>query len=312
MHDHERLKPGTRDYEEHLREEIDHYAQIFESKEAKDRLMQPVPASWIEVEKRAAEIIRATTGDTLMGHMVARMRSRSGFRALSLGSGPGGVELLMAEQCPEADILCLDVNPLLLDQGRRRAQERGFRVGFEEADLNRVDLPPARFDMVLCHASLHHVLELERLVEQIRRTLKPDSQLLTVDVITRNGYRMWPETEKAAALIFRTLPDRFRVNHTAYGEKRVDEEIWESDTGGMECIRSEDILRVLRSTLREVAFVPYFSLCRRFLDTMYGPNYDLDAPLDRAILEWIWQLDRHSLETGALRPETFFGIYGLP
>jgi len=31
VHDHEGLKPGTRDYEERLREEIDHYGKVFES-----------------------------------------------------------------------------------------------------------------------------------------------------------------------------------------------------------------------------------------------------------------------------------------
>jgi ubiquinone/menaquinone biosynthesis C-methylase UbiE len=308
----DRLRPGTRIYEEHLREEIEHYAEVFESEEGKARLMQPVPASWSEVEKRAAELIRSMTGETLDGHMLARMRSRSGFRVLSLGSGPGGVELSLAEQCRSADILCLDVNPGLLEQGRRRAEEKRLSVRFEEADLNRVELSAEGFDLVLCHASLHHVLELERLVGQIRRTLKPEGELLTVDVITRNGYRMWPETRKVASLLFRALPEQFRLNHTAYGKPRVDMKIWDSEAAGMECIRSEDILRVLRQAFREVAFVPYFSLSRRFLDTMYGPNYDLTRPLDQALLDWIWQLDRHYLETGLLRPETFFGIYRRP
>lgn len=309
MHDNEGLKPGTRDYEERLREEIDHYGKVFESEEGKARLMQPVPASWNELETRAAEIVRATTGDTPMGHMLARMQSRPGFRVLSVGSGPGGVELWLADQCRGAEILCLDVNPGVLELGRRRAQEKRFAVRFEEADLNGVELPRDEFDLVFCHASLHHVLELERLVDQIRRTLKRGGELITVDVITRNGYRMWPETREVAAPFFRTLQERFRLNHTAYEKPRVDREIWDSDAGRMECIRSEDILRVLRQTLRETAFVPYFSLSRRFLDTMYGPNYDLAEPLDRALLESIWQLDRNCLESGKLPPETFFGIY---
>ena len=42
---------------------------------------------------------------------------------------------------------------------------------------------------------------------------------------------------------------------------------------------------------------------------MYGPNYELDKPLDKAIFDWIWALDRHYIESGALPPETFFGIY---
>lgn len=66
---------------------------------------------------------------------------------------------------------------------------------------------------------------------------------------------------------------------------------------------------MLDATLQRVHHVPYFTLSRRFFDTMYGPNFDLSAPIDRALFEWIWQLDCHYLQSGQLRPETFFGVY---
>lgn len=182
---------------------------------------------------------------------------------------------------------------------------------FEVADLNTVVLPPRAFDLVFCHASLHHIIEMERLMEQITRTLRPGGELITVDVVTRNGYRMWPETREVVHALWRTLPERFRLNHTAYPEPRVDNEIWEMDTsvGSMECIRSEDILPVLAQTFTPTAFVPFLSIGRRFLDPMYGPNYDLAAPIDKALFDWIWELDRHYIASGQLHPETFFGIY---
>ena len=123
---------------------------------------------------------------------------------------------------------------------------------------------------------------------------------------------MWPETAKTVRPLFRMLPERFRLNHTGYAEPRVDDELWEADTSehGMECIRSEDILPVFERAFTVEQYVPYFSISRRFLDTMYGPNYDLTAPLDRVMLNSIWKLDRHYLESGRLRPETFFGVYG--
>jgi ubiquinone/menaquinone biosynthesis C-methylase UbiE len=311
MHDHSHLEPGTPEYEEHLRSEIEHYAEVFSTKEAKETLFQPVPPSWNEVERRAAELIRRTTNNDMAGHVISRLEARPGTRMLSLGCGPGGVEIVLAQKARGASMLCLDVNAILLEQGRTRAAELGLDMTFATADLNRLDLPSRGFDLVFAHAALHHVLELERLFEQVRGCLRDGGQFVIVDVVTANGYRMWPETREVVAPLFRTLPSRFRVNHTAYGESKVDEEIWEADTSasGMECIRSQDILPLLHRFFNAVHYVPYFSISRRFLDTMYGPNYDLAQPLDRAALEWIWALDRHYLETGRLRPETFFGIY---
>ncbi len=308
------LKPGTAEYSRHAEAEIAHYTRIFaESASTHPTLVQPVPPSWTEAERRASDLVRRSTGDDLNGHVTSRLRARSAVRMLSLGSGPGGIELGFAAQAPSAEIVCLDFNPALLEMGRERATSKGLNVRFEQADLNGLSLEENSFDFVFCHASLHHVIELERVSNEIRRCLRLGGELITVDVVTANGYRMWPETRQVVRDLWRTLPARFRVNHTAYGEVRLDDEIWESDTSqsGMECIRSQEILDVLKQGFRVKEFVPYFSICRRFIDTMYGPNYDLTKSLDRGLLEWIWELDVHYITTGELRPETFFGIYSV-
>ncbi|MFB3825257.1 MAG: class I SAM-dependent methyltransferase [Bryobacteraceae bacterium] len=301
----------ARRYRAHMAAEIEHYSKVYSGPESRARLIEPVPASWAEIQRLAAEKIQAETGADITGHVLARLRARERPRLLSLGSGPGGVEMVFARECPEADYVCMDVNAELLALGRARAAEEGLPVIFEQADLNAVTLPRGAFDLVFCHAVLHHVVELERLAAQIAAALRPAGELIVVDVITRRGQRMWPETRRTARAIFRTLPERYRVNHTAYSEKRTDRDLWEGDTSraGMECVRSEDILPVLRARFRERLFVPYLAFSRRFFDTMYGPNYDLTRPLDSALLRWIWELDCDSLARGALRPESFFGVY---
>ncbi|HEY6343881.1 MAG TPA: class I SAM-dependent methyltransferase [Bryobacteraceae bacterium] len=273
--------------------------------------MQPVPPSWVEVEKRAADLVRNATGFDLNGHVLDRLRSDRRVRMLSLGSGPGGLELAFAREASGAEITCIDLNADLIRLGQIRAEAEHLNVRFEVGDLNVIDLLTNEYDLVFCHASLHHVLELERLSQQIKNSLRDGGNLITVDVCTRNGYLMWPETREIVRSLFRTLPARFRMNHTAYGSARVDEEIWEIDTSvvSMECIRAQDIIPTLSETFVVHAFVPYFSLCRRFLDTMYGPNYDLTQSLDTAIVNWIWELDRYYLDSNRLKPETFFGIY---
>jgi hypothetical protein len=125
---------------------------------------------------------------------------------------------------------------------------------------------------------------------------------------------MWPDTRTVVRDIWNTLPTQFRINHTAYAEPRLDDEIWEMDTsvGTMECIRSQDVLPVLDHAFSKTVYVPYQSICRRFLSTMYGPNYDLSNSLHKAILDWLWQLDIYYVTSQILHPETYFGIYSVP
>jgi ubiquinone/menaquinone biosynthesis C-methylase UbiE len=303
------LAPGTAAYDDHVRAEIEHYTRQFESGRARQALVTDVPQAWVEAENRATSLVVAQTGGHLYQHILGRLGP--GSRVLSLGCGAGGNEITIAQSVPDLELVGLDINPDVLRLGRERAGELGLSVTFEEADLNTVVLPRQEFDLVVCIASLHHVLELEHVTDQAKRCLRPGGALVSVDVITDNGYRMWPETRAVVRPIFATLPARFRLNHTAYGEPRLDEEIWEQDTSelGMECIRSADIMPVLEQAFAVEHFVPYFTISRRFLDTMYGPNYELDEPLDLALLNWIWELDCHYLRTGLLRPETFFGVF---
>lgn len=315
MDGRERLTPNDPAYSRLVQQEVQHYSEIFlegaDRQSAQEILMQPVPPSWVEVEKRAADLVRNATGFDLNGHVLDRLRSDRRVRMLSLGSGPGGLELAFAREASGAEITCIDLNADLIRLGQIRAEAEHLNVRFEVGDLNVIDLLTNEYDLVFCHASLHHVLELERLSQQIKNSLRDGGNLITVDVCTRNGYLMWPETREIVRSLFRTLPARFRMNHTAYGSARVDEEIWEIDTSvvSMECIRAQDIIPTLSETFVVHAFVPYFSLCRRFLDTMYGPNYDLTQSLDTAIVNWIWELDRYYLDSNRLKPETFFGIY---
>jgi SAM-dependent methyltransferase len=270
------------------------------------------PASaWLEAEARAATLVRRTTGAGLGDHLMAELGARSGARMLAIGAGASGVAIDVTVRVPGTALTCIDSKVEWLAPERQRARDLGLKAHFAALDLETVDLEPAAFDLVFCHATLHRVIELEALVNQIERTLRRGGVLVIIDVVTRNGYSMWPETREIVQAIWTTLPSRFRLNHTAYGTALIDDQIWEPDPppGGVRTSRPEDIVRVVKSRFSTRHFVPYFSLSRRFFDSMYGPNYNLAVPLDKAVFDWIWALDVHYLATKRLRPETFFGVY---
>jgi ubiquinone/menaquinone biosynthesis C-methylase UbiE len=268
-------------------------------------------SAWSEAEARASALIRRSTGDGLSDHLLSRLGVRPGVQMLAIGAAAGGLATELMQHTPQAEMVCIDSRPEWLEAGRRRARELALNAQFAAVDLDTIELEPRAFDLAFCHAALHRVVALEAVADQIKRALRPGGTLLIVDVVTRNGHAMWPETREVATAIWKTLPVQFRLNHTAYTTPLIDDAIWEPEPlpSGAESARPEDILPVLEARFSTQAFVPYFSLARRFFDSMYGPNYDFAAPLDRAVFNWIWQLDIHYLAAKRLRPETFFGIY---
>jgi SAM-dependent methyltransferase len=68
-------------------------------------------------------------------------------RALDLASGGGRNALFLAEQGFE--VLAIDVSAVALEQGRRRAEEKGLAIEWRQADLEQVRLPEASFALVV-------------------------------------------------------------------------------------------------------------------------------------------------------------------
>lgn len=125
--------------------------------------------------------------------------ARPGARILDLGCGAGWLSLELARL--GAHVTALDISPTNLALGRHMAEtnSRNFpflyqrfvglpcrledfgSVEYSYADLNTVDLPLAEYDAVVVWDSLHHVAALERLLEQVRRSLKPQGAFVGVD-----------------------------------------------------------------------------------------------------------------------------------
>jgi ubiquinone/menaquinone biosynthesis C-methylase UbiE len=278
-------------------------------------LPPPPTAAWREAEACAQALIRTQTGSDLDGHLTRNMQERPGLQLLAVGIGGGALAIeLAARQSADATILCIDSAPEWISASQQRADELGVKAQFTIGDFEDLHLDGQMFDLVFCHAALHRVIAIEALIDCLRRALRPGGELIVVDVLAREDYYLWPETREVARAIWNTLPAKYRLNHTGHAVPLIDDVIWEPNggAGGAAPSRTEKIAPALDRVFHRDVFVPYFALSRRFFDAMYGPNYDLSEPLDRAIFDWVWQLDLHYVSSGQLRPETFFGIYRLP
>jgi ubiquinone/menaquinone biosynthesis C-methylase UbiE len=303
-------------YKQSVKEEIDHYTALYKNEESLKTLTEKVPPSWFFVEQKFNDLIcKANEGHSFLDEIAEHMQAHPGGRTLSIGSGPGALELIVAQNLAEAsvkyEITCMDINPNVLALGQERAKAKGLNMKFVVQDINDLSLEANQYDVIMCHASLHHLINLEHIYYEMNRSLKDDGEVVVLDIVTRHGYLMWEETHAVVRSLWKVLPEKFRYNHTAYNEIRLDSDYENRDYTGdsMECIRSGDILPLLNEYFDCRVYVPFTSIARRFLDTMYGPNYDLSQELDRSIMEFIWQMDVHYISQNILKPETMFGIY---
>jgi SAM-dependent methyltransferase len=96
-------------------------------------------------------------------------------RGLSVGCGSGLLERdVLAKGICEA-MEGIDFSEESLEQARFGAEEAHLsdRLEYRAEDINALKLPHARYDIVFFHGSLHHVRQIERVLTEVRQSLKP-------------------------------------------------------------------------------------------------------------------------------------------
>jgi len=129
-------------------------------------------------------------------------------RSLEIGSGTGYFTLnLMQEAVVEAGV-CTDVSAGMLTSLRENAARLGLTVETAACDAAALPFADESFDLVLGHAVLHHLPELNRSFAELRRVLRPGGVLMFAGEPSRHGDRIAAVPKRiglAAAPLWRRL-----------------------------------------------------------------------------------------------------------
>lgn len=135
---------------------------------------------------------------TLMLDVLERLGALPG-RVLDLACGPGSLAQRALARFPDAEVFGLDLDPVMLELGRRTLANR---VQWVEADLRTPDwgarLPDLRFDAVISATGLHWLdtEHLPRLTETVAGLLRGGGAFLNFDTLHAD-----PALPRLAALI---------------------------------------------------------------------------------------------------------------
>jgi SAM-dependent methyltransferase len=131
---------------------------------------------------------------------------------LSIGCGTGTLERDVLAKGVCAQIEGVDFSRASVLEARRLAEEAGLarRLRYRVEDVSALALPKARYDIVFFHGSLHHVRGVERLLDEVRETLKPGG-LLYVDEYMGPSRSEWAEEDWVfARAAFDNLPESLK------------------------------------------------------------------------------------------------------
>lgn len=129
-------------------------------------------------------------------------------RALDIATGKGRNAIFLAER--GFQVVGIDISPVALETARRISREKSLAIDWQEADLERFDLPQGDYDLVL---NLNYLQR--SLVPQIKKTLKPGGWVIFETYLTDQS-KIGHVTNPAYLLLHNELLDFFRDFRVLY------------------------------------------------------------------------------------------------
>ena len=109
---------------------------------------------------------------------------KKGQRALDVAGGTGDLTIEMSKQVgADGEVIISDINPAMLEQGRRRLIDKGIagNVSFVEANAEELPFEDNSFDCVTIAFGLRNVTHQDKALESMYRVLKPGGRLLVLE-----------------------------------------------------------------------------------------------------------------------------------
>jgi len=233
---------------------------------------------------------------------LAQERQLKFEHGLTLGCGAGRCERELIRNGVCRTFHGIDVSANAIVAAREIAKEQNLPLIYEVADLNFVELPEKTFDLVVAQTCLHHILFLERVAEQVWRSLKRDGYLWIHDFIGETQQQHDLRRLSIVNQILAVLPEKFRKNKLT---GRLVTEIKRPEPGHLaspfESIRSSEIVPMFQRWFTVEWKVEFDAFLRLVVPQGTRAAY-LENEDTRALFETLMLLDDFCIKEGVVQP----------
>ncbi|HYR29448.1 MAG TPA: methyltransferase domain-containing protein [Thermoanaerobaculia bacterium] len=243
------------------------------------------------------------TGDPArewMGSWARRWFVRDNTRVLVLGCGEGWLERSIAHWPFIESIHAVDFAAEAVERARAAAPPK---ITYGVVDLNRDELPPKSYDIVVAHAVLHHVANLEHAYAQIERTLRDDGTLILNEYVGPNRFQYSDRVLGFMNELLQCLPPELRrgaVDPVIYEERRrptVEEMIATDPT---EAVRAEELIAFTENTFEVIDRRNIGGTILQHLLYDLAQNFRFDVPHERAMVELLCTIEAMLVDAKAI------------
>jgi len=154
----------------------------------------------------------------LKQRLISQAQIAAGQRVLDLGAGTGTLTIMVKEAYPDAEVVGLDGDPVILARARAKAAAAGAAIRFDHGLTTALPYEDASYDRVLSSLMLHHLTteDKRRALAEAWRVLRAGGELHVLDFGPSQNVVAWlisqvfRRIERTADNIAGRLPGMFR------------------------------------------------------------------------------------------------------
>jgi demethylmenaquinone methyltransferase/2-methoxy-6-polyprenyl-1,4-benzoquinol methylase len=139
---------------------------------------------------RTNRVLTAGMDEWWRRRAISLLRLPHGGNVLDLCCGTGDVVFALLRQDPTLHVTGIDFCEPMLQRARERAAGRFAPAGFITGDVMALPFAADRFDGATMAFSLRNVVDIERVLREVLRVLKPGARFVNLDV-SKAPNRLW-------------------------------------------------------------------------------------------------------------------------
>lgn len=279
------------------------------------------PEGWLDSELVEHEHIRlqisGDPGVSYLEHFVRRhVFPRHGgpaARVLSLGCGGGNLERALIHLGAAERIDAYDESPESIDLARELARREGMeeRIRYRVADVNRIALEPAAYDLAIAKMALHHFERLEHVYGEVRRALKPGGLFMFNEFVGPSRFQ-WTDLQLLLMnRMLEALPESIRRRApVAKIQRPLVADMIAQDPS--ESVRSAEILPLAERYFEILEQKPYGGTLLHILLSHVLPLFDLEDEGHLACLRLLMLYERTVVENGVVPSDFVYVVARRP
>ncbi len=231
-------------------------------------------------------------------------------RVLSIGSGDGTLERHLASMNTAKSIEGIDLAPKRIEIAEEEARNAGMAdiISYSVCNVETHPFPNSDYDAIYFNSALHHMSDLDGILQKCKVVLKPDGFLFVNEYIGPNRFAFSDREKEVMQSVFHMIPKKYRISHADHDRGQVRQQMHFPDPAEVEradpseAIHSQNIYDALRRHFKIEEFNYTGGTLMQFMLLDIAGNFRESDPESIKVLKLIFDIESTLVGNGDLPP----------